>query len=197
MPGSELAASGAGFFFGLLHGYFAPIRLARNSFGAAFFPATLLTIIIGPYLKPLLLPVSWEDYSNRWSEGVCLQTSSSSCGAASAATLLRFLGKPADERVIAREAFTSLTGSENWYLARVLRKRGVAIEYVKETTEPVAFHYPAIAGVRVNGYGHFIVIMAREEDRFVVGDPMIGREVLSGDDLRRRYEFTGFFMVAR
>jgi hypothetical protein len=196
-PGSELAAGGSGFFIGLLHGYLAHNRKFRKFFSAAFFPVTLLAIIMVPYLKPLLLPVHWDDYPDKWSDDVCLQSSSSSCGAASTATLLRFLGKPEGERVIAREAFTSFTGTENWYLARVLRKRDVKVDYVKETSQPIALHYPAIAGVRVDGTGHFIVIMAKEGDKFVVGDPMTGREVLSGDDLRRRYEFTGFFMVVR
>ena len=198
LPGSELAAGGVGFLMGCLHGFFGQKRELRRFVSTGFFPVVMLGIIIAPYLKPVAF--SSPDGMITRTNGrtaFCLQSSSSSCGAASAATLLRFLGKPADERAIAREAYTSFTGTENWYLARAFRRRGVQVEYIKESSQLPSLHYPAIAGVRLDNTGHFIVIMSKEGDNFVIGDPMIGREKLSAVDLRKRYQFTGFFMAVK
>ena len=43
--------------------------------------------------------------------------------------------------------------------------------------------------------GHFIALLARNGDRFRVGDPLIGPEELSKDELLARYQFTGFYLV--
>ena len=53
---------------------------------------------------------------------------------------------------------------------------------------------PAVVGVRLGTIGHFIAILGREGDKFLVGDPLIGRELLSLEDLHHRYAFTGFHM---
>ena len=57
---------------------------------------------------------------------------------------------------------------------------------------------PAIAGVRLRSpgkAGHFITILDRTGDNYVVGDPLEGRVVQSQSQWREVYEFTGFFMV--
>ena len=51
-----------------------------------------------------------------------------------------------------------------------------------------------MVGVRLGLIGHFIAILGREGDRFIVGDPLIGRELLSREDMDKRYDFTGFHM---
>ena len=42
--------------------------------------------------------------------------------------------------------------------------------------------------------GHFIPILGQEGDRFIIGDPLRGRELLSREELDERYDFTGFHM---
>ncbi len=55
---------------------------------------------------------------------------------------------------------------------------------------------PAIAGVKLRGYGsgHFIAILERQGDRWLVADPLQGRFVGTRDELAESYQFTGFFM---
>lgn len=42
--------------------------------------------------------------------------------------------------------------------------------------------------------GHFIAIIEHNGDKYLIGDPLRGREVLSRAELERRYKFTGFHM---
>jgi hypothetical protein len=198
--GSELSAGGAGLVAGLLHGRFSAHERFRKIAGQWFFPIILLLGLLVPYLKPILRPPHWDQFQDQWSEDVCLQTSETSCGPACAATLLRQLGKPATEKEIAKAAFTSRNGTENWFLARTLRARGCQVQFTSVTNTTQDWPFPAIAGVRLPGSGntgHFIAILGRVGDKYIVGDPLIGKLVQTQSELRSDYEFTGFFMTVK
>ena len=64
---------------------------------------------------------------DQWDGGACLQSTPSTCGPASIATILRSLGFPASEREVARNAFTYAGGTEAWYLARYVRSQGLNV----------------------------------------------------------------------
>jgi hypothetical protein len=200
VPFSELSAGGAGFLAGLLHGKFSQGVRFRRIAGRLFFPGILAIGLIVPYLKPLLRPPNWNQFQNRWSRDVCLQTSESSCGPACAATLLRKFGITATEKEIAAASLTSRNGTENWYLARALRARGLNVQFVFSPDLKNPWPYPAIAGVRLaesGGTGHFIAVLDRIGDEYVIGDPITGKSVQSQSDLLGSYEVTGFFMIVR
>jgi ABC-type bacteriocin/lantibiotic exporter with double-glycine peptidase domain len=109
------------------------------------------------------------------------------------ATILRARGIEARERDIARAAHSYRGGTEAWYLAREARARGLRATFRREAGFPGQVRWPAIVGVKVeDGLGHFIPFLGREEGRFLVGDPMIGPERLTREELERRYRFTGF-----
>jgi hypothetical protein len=197
---AELTAGGAGFLAGLL---FERVRSDRriHRFVGPWFLAVLLALgFAAPYLKPVAMPPRWSQFRDRWSEGVCLQTSASSCGPACAATLLRGGGRSVTEEQIARESFTSRTGTEVWYLARTLRRHGAETEFVFQPDNVRPWPVPSIAGVRypsMGNTGHFIVVLAQIGNDYVIGDPMIGKIVESQADLARSYHFTGFFLVLK
>jgi ABC-type bacteriocin/lantibiotic exporter with double-glycine peptidase domain len=112
--------------------------------------------------------------------------------------LLRRLGKTSTEEQIARASFTSRNGTENWYLARTLRKHGVEVRFLFASDLNKPWPFPAIAGVRLpasGNTGHFIAVLDRIGDMYVIGDPLRGRLVQSQSELRETYHFTGFFMV--
>lgn len=128
-------------------------------------------------------------------QGVCLQTRPSSCGTASAATLLRAAGYLVSERQLAQECFTSTSGTENWYIARALRRRGLEVKYLITTAQPNQLYYPAIAGVRLNsGVGHFVTVLSETESSYLIGDPLVGKRLLNKNHFNQDYYFTGFFM---
>jgi hypothetical protein len=197
LPFTELSASGAGFMAGLLHGKFSTRERFRRIVGSWFFPGILGLGLFIPYVKPLVRPPNWKHFQERWSEGVCLQTSESSCGPACAATLLRRGGRTATEEEIARTSFTSRDGTENWYLARTLRRYGMQVQFKFASDFNSMWPVPSIAGVRLpasGNTGHFITVLDRTGDSYVIGDPLEGRIVRSRAELRETYEFTGFFM---
>jgi len=197
---TELAASGAGFFAGLLHGKFSESARFRRFAGRWLFAEILAIGLLVPYLKPIMRPPRWNEFQDRWSDDVCLQTSESSCGPACVATLLRRFAKMATEEQVARASFTSRSGTENWYLARTLRKFGFDVRFLYEPDVNKPWPFPAIAGVQLPGSGktgHFITVLDRIGDKYVIGDPLEGKTIQSQSALRRTYDFTGFFMIVK
>jgi len=190
LPFTELTAAGAGLFAGAFAECLKGLKLASRPFLLA-----LLTLgIVAPHLKPLLAPVPNHRFSEMWQNNVCMQSTPSSCGAASAATIFKSFGVSLSEQALARECFTCLGGTENWYIARAFRRRGFTVNYRLEKSFPDKLQTPAIAGVRVGGIGHFITILDKTDGVFVTGDPLVGKEKVPGYEMDKRFDFTGFFM---
>jgi hypothetical protein len=196
VKGSELLAS----FAGLLAGW-AQVRAIPHLSAGRLVKKCLIPILLGiglsvPHLKPLLRHLPAEAIPDQWRGMACIQSTASTCGPAAAATIVRYLGKSASEREFAAEAFTSATGTENWYLARVLREKGMRTSFVFDSPRSVAL--PAIAGVRLKrlgNSGHFVALLNRMGDQLILSDPMHGLSTNTIADLQTDYEFTGFFLV--
>lgn len=147
-----------------------------------------------PIIKPFIAPIKVTDFASEWDGDVCLQSNPSTCGAAATATILRMYGIEASESEVAAEAHSYGGGTEAWYLARVIRARGVKVDFdIGEGFLPEG-GLPAVVGVRIGDTGHFIAVLGLVGERYVVGDPLRGREVMTLDELERRYVFTGFHM---
>jgi peptidase C39-like protein len=169
-PFSELTAGAAGFLTGLLHGKFLNNERFRRIAGRGFFVGVLALGLPVPYFKPIVRPPDWKQFQDKWLDDVCLQTSESSCGPACAATVLRRFGKNVTEEEIARESFTSRNGTENWYLARALRKRGLRVRFTFQSDPSKPWPFPSIAGVRLpasGNNGHFITVLDHMGDKYV------------------------------
>ncbi|MDB6028223.1 MAG: peptidase bacteriocin processing [Verrucomicrobiales bacterium] len=196
IPGSELLASLAGFPAGWIQ-IRAMNRLPVSRLGKTFLiPVVLAVGLLLPHLKPLLRRLPVEDIPDQWRGDACIQSTASTCGPASAATVLRFLGIKSSERELAAESFTSASGTENWYLARSLRRRGMHTSFVLSI--PAEVSLPAIAGVRLGQFGdtgHFITLLDRKGDQLIYSDPMHGLSTNNLVDLKSEYQFTGFFLV--
>jgi hypothetical protein len=188
VPGSELLAALAGVPAGAF--FRTTPRLARWTV-----PMLTFGLLFAPYLK------FWLDRTllkETWRDGVCLQSTPSTCGPASAATLCRVLGVTVTERELATESYSTATGTENWYLARALRRRGLTPDWQRTEPNPAALLYPAIAGTQLGGpggAGHFIVILDKTPEGYRIADPIGGRTTLRHDQLSGgHYYFTGFFL---
>jgi hypothetical protein len=107
------------------------------------------------------------------------------------------MGIEVTEKELATDAFSTSSGTENWYLNRAIEKRGVDCSYVLRHPASPTLLYPAIAGVRLGERrGHFIAILGETPEHYIVGEPMAGRRLLRKDRMARSdYEFTGFFML--
>jgi hypothetical protein len=189
IPWSELSFAGVGWLGGTLHARLRPESWQQR----ALVPMATLLVLMVPFAKQLLNPIRLARLSDRCNSIVCLQTSPSTCGPASAATILRAYGENATERELAHDAYSSNSGTEAWYLARALRKRGYSAHFVVSNSE---LPHPAIAGVRVGG-GHFIAVLNANDHQITIVDPLSGKLALTPDEVRQRYRFTGFFLIVQ
>ena len=195
---TELSAAFGGFLFGMLYERIKPRRAVLRHFTERFFAYLFAVLLWLPYLLPMSRPLDWTHFEDNWVNGVCLQSSPSTCGPACAATLLRAAGIDATERELAEEALTHAAGTETWYLARTMRRRGLAVKVCVNRGKPYLMPMPSIAAVRLRrmkGSKHFIVLFGKGPDGWIVGDPNEGRLVLAGEDLRENYDFSGCYIV--
>ena len=192
MPGSELTAAGLGLAAGIIVWYGPQKRMPRLMVATVVLTIISMVVVL-PYIKPLLAPVRYQGFRDSWDDMVCRQSTGSSCGPACTATLLRHFGIDANELQIARECFTYSGGTENWYLARALRNRGLKVTFLTKTLV-AEIPVPSIAGVKIGGAGHFITILDDLGDPYLVGDPLIGQSVCPKQLMAKRFQFTGFIM---
>jgi hypothetical protein len=200
MAGSELSAAGLGLLGGMLQASRPSWPRMRKLTSAFGIPILFTFALCAPYLKPLLRPLHLPAMTNEATDGVCRQSTPSTCGPASAVTLARLAGVELDEHELARASFTSAGGTENWYLVRALRARGLQPEFMRLEANPNQLPYPAIAGVRLKyatGTGHFIPILEETNGQYQIGDPMRGPETMTLARLRELYDFTGFFLIVK
>ncbi len=190
-PYSELTFAGIGLLAGMLYG-----RMAPESFGEKLVVPVALFVVLGlPFSKSALAPVDLSLLKPVCNTEVCLQSTTSTCGPSSAATILKLHGVQSSERELARAAFTYKGGTESWYLARALRNRGFKTEFILQRTESANIPAPSIAGVVLpGGTGHFIAILDSTPEAITIGDPLSGKSVIRRADLRKQYQFTGFFL---
>lgn len=190
LAGTELLVVFLGVAGGLVATLLPRVLLVLPLLGVAAFS-------IAPIIKPFVRPIPAGSLQDEWDGGICLQSTPSTCGAASTATILKQLGVDVTESELAEEAHSYAGGTEAWYLARAARSRGFDVDFVCTAGFTPELGLPAVVGVRLGTIGHFIPILGREGDQFIVGDPLRGRELLSREALEERYDFTGFHMRIR
>jgi predicted double-glycine peptidase len=192
VPYTELLVAGTGLFMGVLNSWFAP-----ETFGEKLvIPAAMGVLLLAPFAKPLLDPIDLDHLRDRCDGDVCMQSTFSTCGPSSSATILKLLGKLSSEKQLARECLTSRGGTEIWYIARAFERRGLHARVEIQPTDQVSPPAPSIAGVVLpGGAGHFIAIMRETADDVTIGDPMKGKLIVKRADLKNYYHFTGFFLV--
>lgn len=157
----------------------------------------LATVAFGiiPHLKPLVGPLPDAAFQELWKGDACLQSTPSTCGAASVTTILRHLGVESSERATARAAYSYSGGTEAWYLARYVRSRGLVPHFDFRRSFTPAVGFPALVGVRLVGFGHFIAVLDVRDDQVTFADPLHGAECIPLSQFLSRYQFTGFHMV--
>lgn len=188
-PWIELTFSGMGFLGGVIHAWID----VETRAGRVAVPVVFAVILLIPFMKPILEPLNTAALQDKCSENVCLQSSYATCGPASAATLLRGFGENVTEKELAVDSYTYAGGTEAWYLARAIRRRGAEADFIfSGNTLPS----PSIAGVRMGG-GHFIAIERATAEAVTFVDPLTGESTLTPVELHMRYRFTGFFLQVR
>ena len=156
--------------------------------------ATVFVLVI-PFLKPVLRPIDPAILTDHWEGDACIQSSMVTCGPASAASILRHLGdKEAVESHLAKDAWTSQSGTEAWHLARAVKQRGFKARFMAPDGLPEAKELPGIIGTGGRGAGHFIALLEITGDEIIFVDPLRGRDRMSIGHFLKWYQLEPFFM---
>lgn len=143
LPLTEFLPGGIGLLGGVLHSWFDAETLGQR----LLVPSALLVLVLIPFVKPLLDPIELDRLRDHCEGDVCMQSTLSTCGPSSAATLLKAFGQTASEKQLAGECLTSRGGTEIWYIARALKRRGFRQHVLIQSSESRSLPSPAIAGV--------------------------------------------------
>jgi len=167
LPFTEYLPGGIGLLAGVLNSWFEPESLGEK----LVVPAALAVLVLIPFVKPLLDPIEFDRLRGRCDGEVCMQSTFSTCGPSSAATLLKAFGQTTTERQLASECLTSRGGTEIWYIARAFARRGFHAQVIIQAPDDLSPPSPAIAGVILRGgAGHFIAIMSETPDEVTIGE---------------------------
>ncbi|MFG0268252.1 MAG: C39 family peptidase [Rhodopirellula sp. JB055] len=173
--------------------------------------ATLLgmgsaTAILWPLLSIAIRPA--PEGGDQWNNGVAMQTSWATCSPAAAATLFRAEGIDVSESDLIPLCLTDSSGTPTLGLYRGIKlvadQRGRSLEVLDETLDEMwnQNDWPVLMAVKlpygvddrryadqwgwIPGMGHSVVAFGLTSDgqRMLVGDPSVGLEQWSKDDLR-------------
>jgi len=122
--------------------------------------------ILGPWAKNFITPIAYDKLPNQWKNNICLQ-SIGTCGPCSLANILNHNGIKTTENELAKEAFTTATGTESWYLARCARRRGFQTKLIYHANH---LEKDSIIGVSLGKAGHFIAILDIKDDILLIAD---------------------------
>ncbi len=184
--------------------------------------ASVTVLVATIALYALLEPVvgSRPAARDRWSDGVCLQTSPVSCAPAAGATLLAAHGIASSESAMIEGCLTTLDGTtlHGAYrgLARGTDGSPWTVEVVRwSVPELLADPGPVVLNVVLEpgatddpryerdwgwqpGQPHAVVYLGAVDERLVaIADPSVGREQWSIDDLRVLWHGEGLRLIDR
>lgn len=135
---------------------------------------------------------------------ICLQTTSYSCGAASAVNLLRRFGIAATEKEMARSSGTiplrGVTMAGAWWgLEKRLRGTGLRAELIRPTIEELkALSTPSMLAIKLSFFlNHMVVLVGFSADGALIIDPLKGPVCWPLDELTRRYQGEAIVLVER
>ncbi|MEN6357808.1 MAG: cysteine peptidase family C39 domain-containing protein [Armatimonadota bacterium] len=173
-PGAEVSSGLVGALSGIM---FASDKLRPNKINGCIliiWSVVSFTLLLTPFMKQLYDSVDYSSLKDKWKDDICLQTSGYTCVPACAATLVRLHGGRITEAELARAAGTIRSGTEYLYMMRALRKRGYESTYNRLRSIKAA-PVPSILGVHMGNLGHVVVLLHKDKNCIVIGEPLTGR----------------------
>jgi hypothetical protein len=147
--------------------------------------------IFGPWAKPILFPMNYDSLQNRWRGEICMQ-STGTCGPCSLANILNANDIESSENELAREAYTTSSGTESWYLARCAKRRGFKTRFINDANH---LEKNSIIGIALGKTGHFISILDIKDDVLFIADSITGIEKVKRSEFHKLYTFKGMSLV--
>lgn len=168
------------------------INYGKKVFVSLLGSIILMLYISTPFIKPIIRPLP-KEINDKWFENIALQTTRSTCGPASLATIMKYYGDKGSEKNIARAAFSSASGTENWYLARYAQQHGYQYHFLHNNILS-RIPTPAIIGVKIGKAGHFITLLSYDAQHYTIADSLSGLHILTEQDFNKKYYFNGFVL---
>jgi len=192
ISGIELLTSFWGLFIGFVTVKSDTKKVRWKMFNKYFYIIAVL-LMVPPYIHCIGIPINYENLKSQFHEDVCLQSEEFTCAPASLATVFKYFDKEKTEAQIAKDIYTSRSGTSVYEIIRYIKKNEMKVEcfYEKDLSN---ISVPSILDVNVYNIGHVIVYLGSEDGRYIIGDPLEGRIVLSKEEFYNRYEFNGFVM---
>lgn len=129
----------------------------------------------------------WPDLEERVNDGAILQSSGSSCAAASGANIATALGVPLTEIEVARAMGSTATGTSTGQMVRGMRELGfTCTPFQLDPGAPDSMPTPSFAFVPLaDGFedGHAIAVLEVSPEQIVVVDPLSGRRERTPEDM--------------
>jgi predicted double-glycine peptidase len=150
-----------------------------------------------PFLMPALNYHYLRGLKNTYQDGVCLQSTSYTCGPAAAVTALKQLGMNSEEGTLAILAHTtSMAGTPADSLCAAINKlhQGEDIRCTYREYQSIAElkQMPVIAVVKFGLLvDHYVTVLAITETTVEIGDPLEGRKSLSYPEFDERWRHCG------
>jgi predicted double-glycine peptidase len=136
-------------------------------------------------------------------EGVCIQTTGFTCGAASAVTVLRQIGIEAQESELAILAKTTSTGTTNDKLIYAIRKlyggKGIDCQYREfNSIAELKDICPMIAIIKLSPVvDHYTAVLEVTDDKVIIGDPLAGKKEWSYANFKNKWSAAGIVLKRR
>lgn len=143
--------------------------------------------------------VGVKSYKEQRFDGVVRQRYDFSCGSAALATLLTYhYEDPVPETVILTDMYNA--GSADPVRKQKITKEGFSLLDMKQYLEKRQYEadgfrlpydkmaelgVPAIALITTNGYKHFVVIKGIAKDQLLLGDPALGKRVMTRSEFEK------------
>ena len=178
------------------------LRFRRQKIIVGFFAAlTIIYYIVPPFVDPAILYAQMED-SDTWVEdGVCLQTTGYTCGAASAVTALKQLGIDANEMEMAIASGTSRTFGATeyklaWAIETLYGNQGIHCDVKTfEQLTDLKDCCPVIVEVKYRPMvDHYITVLEIGDTTVLVGDPLKGKERLTYTEFLDKWRKAGIIV---
>jgi hypothetical protein len=183
----------------------------------------LLTALVAVVIRVVYVPLLRHapECRDEWRDGVCIQTTQTTCGAAAAAALLKQCGMPATEAEMAGLCLTSPEGTLGLGMYRGLLRKTAGTPWTVQVFEgdedalrslgdgPAILFVGLRRGQRADpryagewgwtpGLRHTVVLFGfRDEYALEIGDPSIGRERWSVEALDVLWDGTALRLVKR
>ncbi len=163
-----------------------------NKYKKYFYMISIL-ILIPQYINYFPVMVHYNSFKDEWRDGVCMQSEDFTCAPSCMATVHNFFGQKKTEAEMAKLLYTSRSGTSFSQIVRYARGNGVGVS-CKVSKELKGISAPAILEVEVSGIGHVVVFLGMDGEKYIIGDPLVGRVEISKDQLQNAYKFRGLLL---